>query len=102
MSNQVSPLVQRRDRSWRDFAAGAVGAAIVLLLGCGVLAPRSAELAALGQTVIGIGLAVAAVGAVLCAARTTRAVGAGVVTGVVVGVAVAWSALIAYVGLLMR
>jgi len=41
-----------------------------LLLACGVLAPRSAELAALGQAVL--------------------------------GVAAAWSALLAYVGLLMR
>ena len=102
VSNESSPLVQRRDRSLRNFAAGAVGAAIVLLLACGVLARQSAELSALGKAVLGVALAVGAIGVVLCTARATRAVGGGVVAGALLGMALAWSALIAYVGLLMR
>jgi hypothetical protein len=67
-----------------------------------VLAPRFAELEALVQAVLDVALAVAAVGVVLWAARATRAVGAGVVAGVGLGLGIAWSALVAYIGLLMR
>jgi len=72
VSNEGSPLVQGTDRPWRDFAVGAIGAAIVLLLACEAMAPRSPQLAALGQAVLGVASALVAVGVVLCAARATR------------------------------
>jgi hypothetical protein len=100
--NEGSLLVQRTDRSRRNFAGGAVTSASILLLACGVLVPRFAELVALSSAVVGVAVTLAVVGVVLCAARGVRAVGAGVIAGVVLGLTLAWSALVAYVGLLMR
>jgi hypothetical protein len=89
-------------RSWRNFAVGVLTSTTVLLLACGVLVPRFAELEALGAAVVEIALATAFTGLALCIVRRSRAVGAGVVAGAVLGLALAWSALIAYVGLFMR
>lgn len=90
-----------RRRTEHDFTLGVLVAATVLLLTCAFLVPRHGELSALGDAVVRAALLIAVTGLGLGAVRRSWAIGGGAIAGVLLGLALAWSALILYVGLLM-
>lgn len=98
VASPVEPTAATR-RSRPGFSSGVASAVLLVLLACGYLVPRSVELASLGDAVLRVTVAVVIVGGVLCVPRRTRWRGAGLVVGAAIGLAVAWSALIVYVGL---
>lgn len=88
-------------RFWRNFGSGLLAATLLVLLACGILLPRYAELQPLGDAVVRVALALVIVGAGLCVPKRTRAVGGGVVVGAGLGLVLAWCALVVYIGLFM-
>ncbi|MEV7429425.1 hypothetical protein AB0N29_07360 [Nocardioides sp. NPDC092400] len=84
------------------FGAGLVASALLVLVACGVLVPRHAELQPLGEAVVEIGSLLAVFGLGMCLGRRTRSAGLGVVVGAALGVTIAWCALVVHVALFMR
>ncbi|WP_341230112.1 hypothetical protein [Nocardioides salarius] len=77
-----------------------VGIAAVAVA-CFVLVPRHGDLSPLADAVVAVGGSIALAGLALCVPARTRALGAGVAAGTVLGLLLAWSALIVFVFLVI-
>ncbi len=82
------------------FAGVLVGIAAVAVA-CFVLVPRHGDLSPLADAVVAVGGSIALAGLALCVPARTRALGAGVAAGAVLGLLLAWSALIVFVFLVI-
>ncbi len=82
------------------FAGVLVGIAAVAAA-CFVLVPRHGDLSPLADAVVAVSGSIALGGLALCVPPRTRALGAGVAAGAVLGLLLAWSALIVFVFLVI-
>ncbi len=89
----------------RTFAVPAFSGALVgiasVAFACVVLVPRYADLSPLANAVVAASGLVAVSGLALCVSPRTRAFGAGVTAGAVLGLFSAWSALVIFVVVLI-
>jgi len=100
VTTEASTRAQRMDNHpGRSFVTGLVASTVVVLATCGLILPRFSELSDLGDGLLQVAGIVAAAGIALCAVSRWRALGAGVVAGVAVGLLLAWSGLVLYIGL---
>lgn len=77
------------------FSGVLVGIAAVAVA-CFVLVPRHGDLSPLVEAVVAVSGSVALGGLALCVPSRTRALGVGVAAGAVLGLFLAWSALIVF------
>ncbi|MEP7740235.1 hypothetical protein ABKW28_21535 [Nocardioides sp. 31GB23] len=94
------PETPRRAFAVPAFAGVLVGIAAVTVA-CFVLVPRHGDLSPLADAVVAVGGSIALAGLALCVPARTRALGAGVAAGAVLGLLLAWSALIVFVFLVI-
>lgn len=76
--------------------SGVLAGIAAVAAACFVLVPRSGDLSPLADAVVAVSGSVALVGLALCVPPRTRALGAGVAAGAVLGLFLAWSALIVF------
>lgn len=90
-----------RETPRRAFAVPAFSGVLVgiaaVAVACFVLVPRYGDLSPLADAVVAVSGSVALGGLALCVPPRTRALGAGVAAGAVLGLFLAWSAFIIFV-----